>query len=197
MNESNQFVRFLKEARDSQNFFTLNRLREAAKKKRDRELLEETWTNISLITEAMNGALCKVKPEKEEEERAIVVDEKMKESIERVFKGEFKKGGPSTYLVTLSGTVNKGAKALSAAVRNIAAKHRRLNPGCFLFYSEMEAEDLFKHFMDMMQVQDLFLVNLDTGWTVSGLDDYAFLFEGKGVRVVKDSDEDDPGEEEE
>lgn len=197
MDESNQFVRLLKEARDSQSLFTLNRLRDEAKKKYDRELLEETWTNISLITEAMNGALCKVKPEKEEEERAIVVDEKMKEAIERVFKGEFKEGRPSTYLVTLSGTVNKGAKALSAAVKNIAARHRRLNPGCFLFYSEREAEDLFKHFMDMMQGQDLFLVNLDTGWTVSGLDDYAFLSESKGVRVVKDSDEDDRGEEEE
>lgn len=197
MNESNQFVRFLKEARDSQSLFTLNRLRDEAKKKYDRELLEETWTNISLITESMNGALCKVKPEKEEEERAIVVDEKMKEAIERVFKGEFKEGRPSTYLVTLSGTVNKGAKTLSAAVKNIAARHRRLNPGCFLFYSEREAEDLFKHFMDMMQGQDLFLVNLDTGWTVSGLDDYAFLSESKGVRVVKDSDEDDRGEEEE
>lgn len=196
MNESNQFVRFLKESRDSQNFFTLNRLRNTAKDKFDRELLEETWTNISLITEAMNGALCKVKPEKEEEERAIVVDEKMKEAIERVFKGEFKEGGPSTYLVTLSGAVNKGAKALSAAVKNIAARHRRLNPGCFLFYSEREAEDLFKHFMDMMQGQDLFLVNLDTGWTVSGLDDYAFLSESKGVRVVRDSDEDTLGEEE-
>lgn len=196
MNESNQFVRLLKEARDSQNFFTMNRLREAAKKKFDRELLEETWTNIQFITEAMNGALCKVKPEKEEEERAIVVDEKMKESIERVFKGEFKESGPSTYLVTLSGTVNKGAKALRAAVRNIAARYRRLNPGCFLFYSEREAEDLFKHFMDMMQGQDLFLVNLDTGWKISGIDDYAFLSESKGVRVVRDSDEDAPGEEE-
>ena len=195
MTESNQFIRFLKEARDSQNFFTLNRLRDAAKDKFDRELLEETWTNIFLITEAMNGALCKVKPE-EEEEKAIVVDEKMKEAIERVFKGEFKEGGPSTYLVTLSGTVNKGAKALSAAVKNISARYKRLNPGCFLFYSEREAKDLFKHFMDMMQGQDLFLVNLDTGWTVSGLDDYAFLSESKGVRVVRDSDGDARGEEE-
>lgn len=49
----------------------------------------------------------------------------------------------------------------------------------------------------MMQGQDLFLVNLDTGWTVSGLDDYVFLSESKGVRVVRDSDEDAPGEEEE
>lgn len=195
MNESNQFVKFLKEARDSQNFFTLNRLRNTAKNKFDRELLEETWTNISLITEAMNGALCKVKPEKEEEERAIVVDEKMKEAIERVFKGEFKGDEPSAYLVTLSGE-NKAKKSLTEAVSYVSKKYRELNPNAVLFYSDMDPEKMFKFMMESVFYSDLFLISLETGRTISNLEDYAFLADSKGVRVVRDSDEDDPGEEE-
>lgn len=195
MNELGQFVRFLKEARDSQNFFTLNRLRDTAKKKHDRELLEETWTNISLITEVMNGALCKVKPEKEEEERAIVVDEKMKEAIERVFKGEFKEGGPSTYLVTLSGE-NKAKKSLTEAVSYVSKKYRELNPNAVLFYSDMDPEKMFKFMMESVFYSDLFLISLETGRTISNLEDYAFLAESKGVRVVRDSDEDARDEEE-
>lgn len=195
MNESNQFVRFLKEERNSQNFFTLNRLRDAAKKKHDRELLEETWTNISLITEAMNGALCKIKPEKEEEERAIVIDEKMEEAIERVFKGEFKEGGPSTYLVTLSGVI-KGGKDLTEAVEGLTTRFKKLNPYVILFYFPEDTEGTFKRLMKRMDGQDLFMVNLTTGQTISSVLDYAFLAESKDVRVVRDSDEDAPDEEE-
>lgn len=150
MNELGQFVRFLKEARDSQNFFTLNRLRDAAKKKFDRELLEETWTNICFITELVDGALCKVKPEKEEEERAIVVDEKMKESIERIFSGK----GPFTYLATLSGVI-KGGKDLTDAVEGLTTRFKKLNPYVTLFYFPEDTEDTFKRLMKRILLNNI------------------------------------------
>lgn len=187
MNKSEQFVSNLKEARDSLRLFTLKRLREEAKDKSDRELLEETWTNIQLITEVVNGALCRI----EEEDRAIVVNEKIKESIERVFSGE----GPSTFLVTLSGE-NRSGKSLIEAVSEVSVKHKGLNRETVLFYSYMDEKTLFSRLMKGMFDSDLFMINLETGQTVSCLEDYAFLAESKGVRVVKDSEEDAPGEEE-
>lgn len=185
MNESNQFVRFLKEARDSQNFFTLNRLRDAAKKKHDRELLEETWTNIQLITEAMNGALCKVKPEEEACEMRPDSDAQ----------DEADKPVMQTYLVTLSGVI-KGGRDLTGAVEGLTTRFKKLNPYVILFYFPEDTEDTFKRLMKRMDGQDLFMVNLETGWTISSVGDYAFLAESKGVRVVRDSDEDTPGEDE-
>lgn len=185
MNESNQFIRFLKEARDSQNFFTLNRLREAAKKKRNRGLFEETWTNISLITEAMNGALCKVKNREE------VCETRPNSGVQ----GEADEPAMQTYLVTLSGVI-KGGKDLTDAVEGLTTRFKKLNPYVILFYFPEDTEDTFKRLMKRMDGQDLFMVNLGAGQTISSVLDYAFLAESKGVRVVRDSDEGAPGEEE-
>ena len=102
---------------------------------------------------------------------------------------------PSTFLVTLSGE-NKSGKSLIEAVSKVSTKHKELNPHTVLFYSYMNEETLFSRLMEDMHDSDLFLINLETGRTVSSLKDYAFLAESKGVRVVKDSEEGAPGEEE-
>lgn len=102
---------------------------------------------------------------------------------------------PSTFLVTLSGE-NKSGNSLIEAVSEVSVKHKELNPGAVLFYSDMDEETLFGRLMECMFDSDLFMINLETGQTVSCLEDYAFLAESKGVRVVKDSDEDTPGWEE-
>ena len=102
---------------------------------------------------------------------------------------------PSTFLVTLSGE-NKSGKPLIEAVSKVSSKHKELNPYAVLFYSHMDEETLFGQLMKDMFNSDLFLINLETGQTVSCLEDYSFLAEGKGVRVVRDSEEDTPGEEE-
>lgn len=102
---------------------------------------------------------------------------------------------PSTFLVTLSGE-NKSGKSLIKAVSKVSAKHKELNPGAVLFYSHMDEETLLRRLMEDMSDSDLFLINLETGQRVSCLEDYSFLAESKGVRVVRDSDEDTPGEEE-
>lgn len=185
MNKSDQFVNNLKEARDSQSLFTLNRLRDAAKKKHDRELLEETWMNLCLITEAMNGALCRVN--NREEACEIRPDSDVQ--------GEEDKPVMRAYLVTLSGVI-KGRKDLTDAVEGLTTRFKKLNPYVILFYFPEDTEDTFKRLMKRMGGQDLFMVNLTTGRTVSHLEDYSFLAESKGVRVVKDSDEGTPGEEE-
>lgn len=185
MNKAEQFVSNLKEARDSQNFFTLNRLRDAAKKKHERELLEETWMNIQLITEVMNGALCRIKNKEEACEMRPDSDAQ----------GEEDKPVMQAYLVTLSGVI-KGGKDLTDAVEGLTTRFKKLNPYVILFYFPEDTEDTFKRLMKRMGGQDLFMVNLGTGQTVSCLDDYSFLAESKGVRVVKDSDEDAPDEEE-
>lgn len=104
--------------------------------------------------------------------------------------------GTPIYLVTLSGE-NKSGKSLIEAVSEVSVKHKGLNPGAVLFYSDMDEETLFGRLMADMPHSDLFLINLETGQTVSCLEDYSFLAESKGVRVVKDSDEGAPGEEEE
>lgn len=98
------------------------------------------------------------------------------------------------YLVTLSGE-NKEGKSLIEAVSKVSVKHKELNPYTVLFYSYMDEEKLFNRLMEGMPHSDLFLINLKTGRTVSCLEDYSFLAESKGVRVVKDSEEDAPGEE--
>lgn len=185
MNKAEQFVNNLKEVRDSQNLFTLNRLRDAAKKKYDRELLEETWTNICLITEAMNGALCKVKNREEACEMRPDSDAQ----------GEADEPVIQTYLVTLSGTI-KGGKDLTDAVEGLTTRFKKLNPYVILFYFPEDTEDTFKRLMKRMGGQDLFMVNLTTGQTISSVEDYAFLSESKGVRVVRDSEEDTGDEEE-
>lgn len=103
--------------------------------------------------------------------------------------------GTPIYLVTLSGE-NKSGKSLIEAVSEVSVKHKELNPGAVLFYSDMDEETLFGRLMECMFDLDLFLINLETGRTVSCLEDYSFLAESKGVRVVKDSEEGAPGEEE-
>ena len=102
---------------------------------------------------------------------------------------------PSTFLVTLSGE-NKSGKSLVEAVAEVSVKHKELNPCAVLFYSDIDEETLFGRLMECMFDLDLFLINLETGQTVSCLEDYSFLAESKGVRVVKDSEEGAPGEEE-
>lgn len=102
---------------------------------------------------------------------------------------------PSTFLVTLSGE-NKSGKSLISAVSKVSSKHKALNPGAALFYSDMGEETLLRRLMEGMSPSDLFLINLGTGQRVSCLEDYSFLAESKGVRVVRDSDEGAPGEEE-
>ena len=99
------------------------------------------------------------------------------------------------YLVTLSGE-NQEEKSLSEAVSEVSVKHKELNPYTVLFYSYMDEEKLFNRLMAVVPHSDLFLINLETGQTVSCLEDYVFLAESKGVRVVKDSDEGAPGWEE-
>lgn len=185
MNKAEQFVSNLIEARDSQSFFTLNRLRDDAKGKTDRELLEETWTNLQLITEAMNGALYRVKNKEEACEMRPDSDAQ----------GEEDKPVMQAYLVTLSGVI-KGGKDLTDAVEGLTTRFKKLNPYVILFYFPEDTEDTFKRLMKRMDGQDLFMVNLETGQTVSCLEDYSFLAESKGVRVVKDYEEDAPGEEE-
>lgn len=101
----------------------------------------------------------------------------------------------SIYLVALSGE-NKSGNSLIDAVSEVSIKHKELNPGAVLFYSDMDEETLFGRLMEGMPHSDLFLINLETGQTVSCLEDYSFLAESKGVRVVKDSDEGAPGWEE-
>lgn len=101
----------------------------------------------------------------------------------------------SIYLVALSGE-NKSGKSLIDAVSKVSVKHKELNPGAALFYSDIDEETLFGRLMEYMFDLDLFLINLETGQTVSCLEDYSFLAESKGVRVVKDSDEGAPGWEE-
>ena len=102
---------------------------------------------------------------------------------------------PSTFLVTLSGE-NKSGKSLIEAVSEVSVKRKELNPYTVLFYSYMDEKTLFSRLMKGMFDSDLFMINLETGQTVSCLEDYAFLAESKGVRVVKDSDEGAPGWEE-
>ena len=102
---------------------------------------------------------------------------------------------PSTFLVTLSGE-NKSGKPLIEAVSKVSVKCKELNPYTSLFYSDMDEETLCRRLMKGMRDSDLFLINLDTGQTVSCLEDYSFLAESKGVRVVRDSEEDTPCEEE-
>lgn len=102
---------------------------------------------------------------------------------------------PSTFLVTLSGE-NKSEKSLTWAVSAVSVKRKELNPYTVLFYSYMDEETLFSRLMEDMSDSDLFLINLETGQRVSCLEDYAFLAESKGVRVVKDSEEGAPGDEE-
>ena len=101
---------------------------------------------------------------------------------------------PSTFLVTLSGE-NKSENSLISAVSKVSSKRKELNTHTVLFYSDMDEETLFSRLMNNMPDSDLFLINLDTGQTVSSLEDYSFLAESKGVRVVKDSEEGAPGEE--
>lgn len=127
-----------------------------------------------------------------EEDEATTTDKKTKESAGHTFSSKV----PSTFLVTLSGE-NKSEKSLSEAVLEVSVKHKELNRETVLFYSYMDNETLFGRLMADMPHSDLFLINLETGQTVSCLEDYAFLAESKGVRVVKDSDEGAPGEEEE
>lgn len=102
---------------------------------------------------------------------------------------------PSTFIVTISGE-NKRGKSLISAVSKVSVKRKELNPHTVLFYSHMDEEALFRRLMKDMHDSDLFLINLDTGQRVSCLEDYAFLAESKGVRVVRNSDEDTQGEEE-
>lgn len=102
---------------------------------------------------------------------------------------------PSTFIVTISGE-NKSGNSLIEAVTEVSVKRKELNPHTVLFYSYMDEETLFRRLMENMFNSDLFLINLDSGRTVSCLEDYAFLAEGKGVCVVKDSEEGIPGEEE-
>ena len=102
---------------------------------------------------------------------------------------------PSTFIVTISGE-NKRGKSLVEALSKVSTKHKELNPYTVLFYSYMDEETLFRRLMEDMSDSDLFLINLDTGQRVSCLEDYAFLAESKGVRVVRNSDEDTQGEEE-
>lgn len=102
---------------------------------------------------------------------------------------------PSTFLVTLSGE-NKSGKSLIGAVSKLSYKRKELNPHTVLFYSYMDEKTLFSCLMEDMSRSDLFMINLRTGQTVSCLEDYSFLAESKGVRVVKDYEEDATGEEE-
>ena len=102
---------------------------------------------------------------------------------------------PSIFIVTISGE-NKSGNSLIGAVSKVSVKRKELNPHTVLFYSHMDEETLFSRLMEDMSDSDLFLINLDTGQRVSCLEDYSFLAEGKGVRVVRDSEEDTPGEEE-
>lgn len=102
---------------------------------------------------------------------------------------------PSTFLVTLSGE-NKSENSLISAVSRVSVKHKELNPGAALFYSHMDEETLFRRLMEDMSPSDLFLINLETGQRVSCLGDYSFLAESMGVRVVRDSEDYTPGEEE-
>lgn len=95
---------------------------------------------------------------------------------------------PSTFLVTLSGE-NRSDKNLTRSVSKVSSKHKELNPHTVLFYSYMDEETLFRRLMEDMSDSDLFLINLDTGQTVSSLEDYSFLAESKGVRVVRNSEE--------
>lgn len=126
-----------------------------------------------------------------EEDEATTTDEETKESAGHTFSSKV----PSTFLVTLSGE-NKSGKSLIEAVSEVSVKHKELNPGAVLFYSDMDEETLFGRLMKYMFDLDLFLINLETGQTVSCLEDYSFLAESKGVRVVRDSDEGAQGEEE-
>ena len=102
---------------------------------------------------------------------------------------------PSTFIVTISGE-NKRGKSLIGAISKVSVGHKELNPHTVLFYSYMDEETLFRRLIENMFNSDLFLINLDSGRTVSCLEDYAFLAESKGVRVVRNSDEDTQGEEE-
>ena len=95
---------------------------------------------------------------------------------------------PSTFLVTLSGE-NKSGKSLIEAVSEVSVKRKELNRETVLFYSYMDEKTLFSRLMAGMFDSDLFMINLETGQTVSCLEDYSFLAESKGVRVVKDSEE--------
>ena len=126
-----------------------------------------------------------------EEDEATTADKETKESEGHTFSSKV----PFTFLVTLSGE-NKSGKSLIEAVSKVSVKHKELNPGAVLFYSDMDEETLFGRLMEGMPHSDLFLINLETGQTVSCLEDYSFLAESKGVRVVKDSDEGAPGWEE-
>ena len=127
-----------------------------------------------------------------EEDEATTTYKKTKESAGHTFSSKV----PSTFLVTLSGE-NKSGKSLLEAVSEVSVKHKELNRETVLFYSYMDKETLFGRLMAGMPHSDLFLINLETGQTVSCLEDYAFLAESKGVRVVKDYEECAPGEEEE
>lgn len=93
---------------------------------------------------------------------------------------------PSAFIVTISGE-NKRGKSLVEALSKVSVKHKELNPYTVLFYSYMDEKTLFSRLMEDMSPSDLFLINLETGQRVSCLEDYSFLAEGRGVRVVRDS----------